>query len=160
MKTYRILKNISVKLDDTYMMILSYMYHSNKQQKESEYRFEAVIDTIDNFKSKLDYYKNHIIDDWVWFNSDLKLSYNKGTTNRMAANWIAKRISGALDWETFLIEISKEWRDNGWVSTGYYNSTINNLDLKNTTPSFLIGLTDKSLHLVFDSAISIKPKYI
>jgi hypothetical protein len=160
MKTYNILKSISVKLDDTYLMILSYMYHSNKQLKESEYRFEIVIDTIDNFKSKISYYNSNVIDEWIWFNSNLKVSYGNLSTNRVAGRWLTNRLKKALQWDDFQKEISVEWRNNGWVSTGFFNSSISNLDLKNVTIDMLINMNEKELHFVSNKAISVKPKYI
>ena len=160
MKTYNILKSISVKLDDTYLMILSYMYHSNKQLKESEYRFEIVIDTIDNFKSKISYYNSNVIDEWIWFNSNLKVSYGNLSTNRVAGRWLNNRLKKALQWDDFQKEISVEWRNNGWVSTGFFNSSVSNLDLKNVTIDMLINMNEKELHFVSNKAISVKPKYI
>lgn len=160
MKTYNILKSISVKLDDTYLMILSYMYHSNKQLKESEYRFEIVIDTIDNFKSKISYYNSNVIDEWIWFNSNLKVSYGNLSTNRVAGRWLTNRLKKALQWDAFQKEISVEWRNNGWVSTGFFNSSVSNLDLKNVTIDMLINMNEKELHFVSNKAISVKPKYI
>ena len=160
MKTYNILKSISVKLDDTYLMILSYMYHSNKQLKESEYRFEIVIDTIDNFKSKISYYNSNVIDEWIWFNSNLKVSYGNLSTNRVAGRWLNNRLKKALQWDDFQKEISVEWRNNGWVSTGFFNSSVSNLDLKNVTIDMLINMNEKELHFVSNKAISVRPKYI
>ena len=160
MKTYNILKSISVKLDDTYLMILSYMYHSNKQLKESEYRFEIVIDTIDNFKSKISYYNSNVIDEWIWFNSNLKVSYGNLSTNRVAGRLLNNRLKKALQWDDFQKEISVEWRNNGWVSTGFFNSSVSNLDLKNVTIDMLINMNEKELHFVSNKAISVRPKYI
>ena len=155
MKTYNILKSISVKLDDTYLMILSYMYHSNKQLKESEYRFEIVIDTIDNFKSKISYYNSNVIDEWIWFNSNLKVSYGNLSTNRLAGRWLNNSLKKALQWDDFQKEISVEWRNNGWVSTGFFNSSVSNLDLKNVTIDMLINMNEKVLHFVSNKAISV-----
>lgn len=158
---YKLLKNISVKLDDTYLMILSYMYHSDKETKKSEYRFEIVIDTISNFTEIKNTYINNPASKWYWFdNLDIQIIYNNLSTNRKAASWLDKRIKSALTWEEFQKQISKEWRNNGWISEGYSNSEIENLDLKSITPEFLKNLSERKLHVVSDKAFSIKPKYI
>lgn len=158
---YKLLKNISVKLDDTYLMILSYMYHSDKETKKSEYRFEIVIDTISKFTEIKNTYINNPASKWYWFdNLDIQIIYNNLSTNRKAASWLDKRIKNALIWEEFQKQISKEWRNNGWISEGYSNSEIENLDLKSITPEILINLSEKKLHFISNKAISVKPKYI
>lgn len=158
---YKLLKNISVNLDDTYLMILSYMYHSDKETKKSEYRFEIVIDTISNFTEIKNTYINNPVSKWYWFdNLDIQIIYNNLSTNRKAASWLDKRIKNALTWGEFQKQISKEWRNSGWISEGYSNSEIENIDLKSITPETLINLSEKKLHIVSDKAFSVKPKYI
>lgn len=157
---YNILKTISVNLDDTYILILSYMYYSNKAEKKSEYRFEGVIDTKDNFLELAKTYINNPVEKWFWPNSNLPVKYKDFSTQRRAASWLEKRIKDALTWEEFQKQISKEWRNNGWISEGYSNSEIENLDLKSVTPEFLKNLSEKKLHVVSDKAFSVKPKYI
>jgi hypothetical protein len=90
----------------------------------------------------------------------LPVKYKDFSTQRRAASWLDKRIKNALTWEEFQKQISKEWRNNGWISEGYSNSEIENLDLKSITPEFLKNLSEKRLHVVSDKAFSVKPKYI
>lgn len=160
---FKILKSISVKLNDTYIMILSYMYRSpdKKLGIKSQYRFECVIDTISNLTEIMNNYSQNPIDDWTWFNNqDILIQYGNLSNNRTAASWLAKRLKAPLSWENFQTEISVPWRNKGWISEGYstYNNEIENLDLKNITPEFLIN--KDRLHVVSDKALSISPKYI
>lgn len=100
-----ILKGTSVKLDDDNILILAFMYHTEKgDRSKSEYRYEGRIMKIADLKAEIAAYEADPTASWKWPNLDQwDIAYDRKSNNERAAKWFKARLSKALpDWDTFI----------------------------------------------------------
>ena len=105
-KHLRILKSLSVKRSDKTTFILSYMYYSDKKNKDNnQYRYEGIVVDNDELEGKIRKLEAAPTLPWKWggaISDDFIIQYHTDT-NREAANFWKARLKKALPtWEEFL----------------------------------------------------------
>ena len=125
-KHMRILKSLSVKLSDTVTFILTYMYYTDKFNKDNnQYRYEGIVVNNDEMEGRIRKLESEPNLPWKWkFNvpDDFVMSYH-GDTNREAARFYKARLKKTVaSWDEFLQKANenavkryplKEYADNG-----------------------------------------------
>lgn len=111
-KHLNILKSISVKLDDKSTFILTYMYYTDKMNKDNnQYRYEGLIVDNAEFEGFIRRCEAAPTDPWIWghlVSNDFAAMYHKQDTGRAAAKFFKARLKKSLDsWEEFCAKINE-----------------------------------------------------
>ena len=105
-KHFRILKSLSVKLNEESTFILTYMYYADKMDKDNnQYRYEGLIVKNEDLEAKIRRMEESPNLPWTWGNDisdDFLISYHTDT-NRAGSSFFKARLKKALaDWDEFL----------------------------------------------------------
>lgn len=105
-KHFRILKSLSVKLNEESTFILTYMYYTDKMDKDNnQYRYEGLIVKNEDLEAKIRRMEESPNLPWTWGNDisdDFLISYHTDT-NRAGSSFFKARLKKALaDWDEFL----------------------------------------------------------
>ena len=105
-KHFRILKSLSVKLDKNSTFILTYMYYTDKMDKDkNQYRYEGLIVKNEDLEAKIRKMEAAPNLPWTWgygISDDFLMSYHTDT-NRAGSSFFKARLKKALvDWDEFL----------------------------------------------------------
>lgn len=153
-KHFRILKTISVNLSEDIVFVLTYMYYTNKRNKdENQYRYEGMIinrDELDTMSKKCENAPNL---PWKWGNpisNDFTISYHSDT-NRTAAKFYKHRLTKALnDWNEFLNKINENAVKRYPLTEYVVNGTNEIIEITNKEK--LLSLVGKRISHVRDRA--------
>ena len=100
-----VLKGTSVMLDPDTIMILAFMYHTEKgDRSKSEYRYEGRILKLADLKAEITKMENDASSMWKWPNLDeWNLAYDGQMNAGRGAKWLNCRISKAYkNWDDFM----------------------------------------------------------
>ena len=110
-KHFRVLKTISVNLSDEVVFVLTYMYYTNRRDKNlNQYRYEGMVlqkEELDAVARKCEAAPNL---PWKWgkpISDEFTISYHNDT-NRTATSFYKNRLKKALDdWNEFLYRVNE-----------------------------------------------------
>ena len=154
-KHLKILKTISTKLDDNHTFILTYMYYTDKRNKDNnQYRYEGLVVDNSEFEGKIRKIEYEVPNyPWKWNHQvpdDFVISYNNDDTNRKATRFFKSRLKKAVSFDEYLKKINenavKRYPKDGYLVEG----TTEAIEI--TDKEKLLGLTGKSLSRVRDRA--------
>jgi len=110
-KHFRILKSLSVKLNESKTFILTYMYYVDKMNKDNnQYRYEGIVVDNEEFEAKIRKMESEPNLPWRWgYNipNDFVMLYHNDT-NREGAAFLKGRLNKALsDFDEFLAKANE-----------------------------------------------------
>ena len=105
-KHFRILKSLSVKLDEESTFILTYMYYTDKMDKDkNQYRYEGLVVKNEDLEAKIRKMEAAPNLPWTWgygIPDDFLISYHTDT-NRAGSSLFKARLKKAMaNWDEFL----------------------------------------------------------
>ena len=152
-KEMAILKAISAKLDSDTVMLLTFMYHTERQsgsnaivnangkspidRAKSQYRYEGRIAKIKDIEAEIAAAKADPTSPWLWPNlADWHISGKPASNRKDEANWLALKLKKAVDWPT-AEKILNGWKkttndfkdSRKYDTTGYTADNGQNLDI-------------------------------
>lgn len=112
-----ILKAVSVKLDPDTVLLLTFMYHTERQtgssvilnangkapidRTKSQYRYEGRIAKIKDIEAEIADAKAHPTDPWLWPGlNGWQISGTPASNRKDEARWLALKLKKAVDWST------------------------------------------------------------
>ena len=152
-KHLRILKSLSVKLNESKTFILTYMYYTDRYNKDNnQYRYEGLVVDNDELEGKIRKMESEPNLPWHWGNNipnDFVMLYHNDT-NREGAAFLKSRLKKALtDFDEFLAK-ANENAVKRYPLTGYEVSDGTMIDIKDK--DVLLSLYGKTISHVRDRA--------
>lgn len=110
-KHLRILKSLSVKLSEDVTFILTYMYYTDKMDKNNnQYRYEGIIVKNSDLKAKISQMESTPNSQWKWGYGvpEFFTMYYHNDTNREGATFFKARLKKSLDnFDEFLKKVNE-----------------------------------------------------
>lgn len=100
-----VLKGTSVMLDADTILLLAFMYHTEKgDRSKSEYRYEGRIMRLSDLQNEIKQMEDHASEMWKWPGlQDWNLAYDGQMCAGRGAKWLNCRISKAYkNWDDFM----------------------------------------------------------
>ena len=153
-KHFRVLKTISVNLSDEAVFVLTYMYYTNKRDKDkNQYRYEGMVLTRDELRTIVEKCDAEPQLPWKWgspISDEFTVSYHNDT-NRTASNFYKHRLNKALDdWDEFLHKINENVVKRYPLTDYIVEGTGESIDI--TDKAKLLSLVGKRFSHVRDRA--------
>ena len=145
-KHFRILKSLSVKLSDSTTFILTYMYYTDKMNKDNnQYRYEGIVVNNDEFEGQIRKMEAAPNLPWKWgfgIPNNFTMYYHNDT-NREGARFLKARLDKALDSFDDFLKKANENVVKRYPLDGYCDESGNAIDIKNK--EFLLKNVGKSI---------------
>lgn len=152
-KHLRILKSLSVKLSETKTFILTYMYYTDKMNKDNnQYRYEGLVVDNAELEGKIRKMESEPNLPWHWGNNipDSFVMLYHNDTNREGASFLKGRLKKALTSFDEFLEKANENPVKRYPLTDYEVSDGTKIDLKDK--ELLLRLYGKTISHVRDRA--------
>lgn len=151
-KHMRILKSLSVKLSERTTFILTYMYYTDKYNKDNnQYRYEGMVVDNEEMEGRIRKLESEPNLPWHWKNGipdNFVMSYH-GDTNRQAASFYKNRLLKTVSsWEEFL----EKANENPVKRYPLKDYRLENETIDITDKEKLLSLVGKSFSHVRDRA--------
>ena len=152
-KHFRILKSLSVKLSDSVTFILTYMYYTDRMNKDNnQYRYEGIVVNNEDFRGTIRKMEASPNLPWKWgFSIPEEFTmYYHSDTNREGARFLNARLEKSLDDFDEFLKKANENVVKRYPLSGYVSQNGDAVDI--TDKEALMKMVGQSLAHVRDRA--------